>query len=107
MPQSQLIFRVAGDDGPPITVEHAGFDTTGWTITARFTKPSGEQYTLAAVIDVVGDPGNGIPAEYHFDFGAGDITAGDQLFDFFFAHATLADHATPARFKMTMRVRKA
>ncbi len=108
MPRSQMIFRVAGDEGPPITVKHKAFDTTGWTITARFDPASGSPYVLDAVIDVVGDPGNGIPALYHFDFGAANLAVqGDQKYDLHLAHATLANHSRPAREKVTLRVRPA
>ena len=105
MSQSLTIYRVAGDAGPALTVTDDGFDTTGWTITMRVTKPNGLEYTRPAVIDVVGDPGAGVPAEYHFDFVAGDLNAGDQAFDLHYEHATLDNFSEPADFKLTLRVR--
>lgn len=106
MPTSRLFHRVAGDEGPPFTVIDEGFETTGWTITLRSTKADGQQYTRTATIDVVGDTGAGVSAEYHFDFLAADLAAaGDQSFDIHYAHAVDADHSLPSNHKLTLRVR--
>lgn len=107
MTKTQFVApRVEGDLGPPLTVSYAGFETTGWTITARITKASGEEYTLPAVIDDIGDIGAGVDAEFHFDFTAGNLVRGDQLLDLHFAHATVPDFSLPGEFRLTMRVRE-
>ncbi len=107
MAESLTFTRVAGDEGPPFTVTDNGFETTGWAITLRATKEGGAQYTLAAVIDDVGDVGAGTPAQYHFDFGVGDLEKGDQKFDLHFVNPSSDDFSIPDDFKMTLRVRAA
>lgn len=102
----RFIYRVSGDDGPPIYVTHHGVDVTGWTITARFTKPSGEIYTLTATITEPGD-GADVPAEYNFTFAPGNLTAGDHLFDFHYSAAALDDYSVPAKSRLMMTVRDA
>lgn len=100
-----IIYRVEGDDGPPITVQHAGLIATGLTITARFTKPNGVVYERTATVDVDGD-GADIPAEYHFDFVSGDLApAGDQTFDIHLSGAAIADYSYPSKSPMILRVR--
>jgi hypothetical protein len=98
------IYRVDGDVGPPITVEHEEIDVTGWTITARFKKPSGERYTITATITATGD-GADVSAEYNFAFTAGQLTKGNHEFDFHYSHASIADFSIPEKGKLTMVVR--
>jgi len=95
-----VIYRVAGDIGPAITIEHRGLNASGLTITARFTKPDGTEYTIAAVVD-----DNGPPALYHFDFAAGNLTEGDHEFDVHLSGAGIDDFSYPPRSKIVMRVR--
>jgi hypothetical protein len=100
----RLIHRVAGDLGPPITVTHRRINVTGWTITARFKKPNNQLYEIAATITVAGD-GADIPAEYNFQFSAGELTEGDHEFDIHYADASIDDFSVPSKNKMIMRVR--
>ncbi len=101
---SRVIHRAQGDAGPPITVEFEGQVLTGWTVTARFIMATGEEYSIAAVVDEVGDGAN-VPAEFHFDLNVAKMAEGDQEFDIHFAHATLLDFSLPLDGKFTMRVR--
>jgi hypothetical protein len=101
-----MIHRVAGDDGPAITVTHRNVNVTGWTITARFTKPDGSPYTRTATVTETGD-GADTPAEYYFQFQAGDLTEGDQEFDFHYSDASIDDFSIPDKNTMIMRVRAA
>ena len=105
MTESLIFTRVSGDEGPPFTVQDEGFDATGWTITMRVTKPSGLEYTRTAIIDDVGDPGQGVPARYRFPFVTGDLTEGDQLLDLHYTNPAADDFTVPAGFKFTLRVR--
>lgn len=105
MARSLTYRRVAGDEGPPFTVTDDGFETTGWTITLRGTKPSGEEYTIPAVVAVVGDIGAGTPAEYSFSFTPAILTKGKHSFDIHYANAGEDDFSLPAGFKMTLVVR--
>lgn len=100
----RLIHRVAGDVGPPILVTHRRTNVAGWTITARFTKPDGGVYTSTATITETGD-GADTPAEYNFQFVAGNLTAGDHEFDFHYSDAAIDDFSIPGKSKMVMRVR--
>ena len=103
--KNPTIYRVEDDEGPPITVEHEGLITTGLTITARFTKPNGVTYTIPAVVNVVGD-GASTPAEYQFDFSAGDLSPeGKHTFDVHLSGASIADFSYPADGRITMVVR--
>lgn len=104
MSAQRKINRVAGDVGPPIYVTHRRANVTGWTITARFTKPDGEQYERTATITEVGD-GADVPAEYNFAFLAGDLTAGDHQFDFHFSALAIDDFSLPRGAKLIMTVR--
>lgn len=100
MASQPVIYRVDGDIGPAITIEHRGLTATGLTITARFTKPDGTVYERTAVID-----DNGPPALYHFDFQTGDLTEGDQQFDVHLSGAGIDDFSYPPRAKFILRVR--
>ncbi len=103
MSAQPVIYRVDGDDGPPISFEHRGLDATGLTIVGRFTKPNGQKYERTAVID---DPGGGSsPALYHIDFQSGDLTEGDHEFDVFISGGAIADFSFPPRSKIIMTVR--
>jgi hypothetical protein len=103
--KNPTIYRVEDDEGPPITVEHEGLITTGLTITARFTKPNGVTYTIPAVVNVVGD-GADTPAEYQFDFSAGDLSPeGNHTFDVAITGASIADYSYPAEGRIIMKVR--
>ena len=105
MTTRNLIYRVEDDDGPPITIEHAGLIATGLTITGRFTKPNGVIYERTAAVNVVGD-GADTPAEYQFDFVSGDLSPdGDHTFDVHISGAGIADYSYPAQSRFVMRVR--
>jgi hypothetical protein len=101
-----MIHRVAGDLGPAITVEWPGAIITGWTITARFKKPNGAEYTRTAVIDESGD-GASTAAAFHFDFQSGDLTEGDQSFDLHFDAPDVDAFSLPFPQSLIMRVRHA
>lgn len=105
MANSRIVYRVAGDFEDSIGLVHEGFVTTGWTITARFTKPDDSTYTRTAEVDVVGS--DGMPAEYHIPFQSGDMTEGDHEWDLHYAHTTLADFSLPRESRQIMRVRAA
>lgn len=102
---SRVIHRAEGDEGPPITVEYEGQDITAWTVTARFIMATGEEYTLAAVVDNVGVPASDVPAQFHFVLDPGKMPDGDQEFDIHLDHATLPDFSLPLDGKFTLRVR--
>lgn len=104
MSAQRLIHRVDGDLGPPLTITHRRVDVTGWTITARFKKPDGILYTLTATITETGD-GADVPAEYNFQFLAGNLTEGDHEFDLHYSHATIDDFSIPPKKKLVMTVR--
>jgi len=95
------IYRVAGDDGPAITIEHRGLNATGLTITGRFSRPDGTTYDRVATITDTGPP-----ALYSIEFQSGDLTEGDHLFDVHISGAGLDDFAYPPKSKMVMRVRE-
>jgi hypothetical protein len=101
-----ILYRVEDDIGPPLTVTHHGLDTTDLTITARFRKADGTTYTLTAIIDVVGDPGAGVAAEYHFEFQAGNLEVGTQEFDIHLAGTPIDDYSIPDKTKMSLIVRE-
>ncbi len=101
-----LINRVAGDVGPPILVTHRGVNVNGWTITARFTKPTGDQYTSTATITVDGD-GADVAAEYNFEFASGNLTAGQHDWDIHYSAVGIDDYSLPSKTKLRMVVRDA
>lgn len=104
MSGQRLIHRVAGDLGPPITVTHRRINVAGWTITARFKKPNNQLYEITATITAAGD-GADIPAEYNFQFLAGNLTEGNHEFDFHYSDASIDDFSIPDKAKMIMGVR--
>lgn len=60
-----------GSTAPPIDFEWQGEDITGYTIELEVCFENGQHKTLMPIIDNVGDPGNNIPAAFHFDIPTG------------------------------------
>lgn len=76
MGRTHIIELVEGDRLPDLPFEFAGEDITGMQIFLNIEREDGARFRKPAVVDEVGDPGNGVPAAFHFEWEPGDLVRG-------------------------------
>lgn len=61
---------------PFLDVEFEGADLTGDEVYLDVEREDGHRFSVKAEIDNVGDPANGVPALFHFEWSEGDLVRG-------------------------------
>jgi len=99
---THIIYRVEGDEAPPVAFELVGTNITGWVIQLQGTyRDTFQKIDLAHIVD------DALTGKAHFDFAAGDLVKGVADWEIFFtpSGASPQPFTVPAENTLLLRVR--